>query len=76
MNQPELETKLELRVAILEAQVVALQKRAELNDEVDKRPWWEKIRGTFADDELFDEAMRLGREYRVNTKIEDEFDEE
>jgi hypothetical protein len=27
-------------------------------------PWWEKIAGTFEDDEAYDEAMRLGREWR------------
>ena len=27
-------------------------------------PWWKRIAGVFADDPAFDEAMRLGREYR------------
>lgn len=27
-------------------------------------PWWEKITGTFKDDPEYDEAMRLGAEYR------------
>ena len=30
----------------------------------DARPWWDKIAGTFANDSIYEEAMRLGREYR------------
>ena len=26
--------------------------------------WWEQIAGTLADNSAYDEAMRLGREYR------------
>lgn len=71
MTQQELET----RVANLEATVAELKKQIG-KPAANEKPWWEKIRGTFADDEMFEEAMRLGREYRVNTKVEDEFDEE
>ena len=28
------------------------------------QPWWEKIIGTVSDDSAYDEAMKLGREYR------------
>ena len=34
----------------------------------DDRPWPEKIFGTFANDPDYEEAMRLGREYRESTK--------
>jgi hypothetical protein len=34
----------------------------------DNRPWAEKIFGTFANDPVYDEAMRLGRKYRESTK--------
>ena len=28
------------------------------------QPWWEKISGTFPDDDAFDRAEQLGREWR------------
>jgi hypothetical protein len=31
-------------------------------------PWWKKIVGTFANDPAYDEAMRLGREYRESLR--------
>lgn len=31
-------------------------------------PWWERIVGTFKDDPDYDEAMRLGREYRESLR--------
>lgn len=41
----------------------------------DTRPWWERIRGTFKDDPAYEEAMRLGREYRESLRPrEDEGD--
>lgn len=33
------------------------------------KPWWEEIRGTFRDDPVYDEAMRLGREWRESQPI-------
>jgi hypothetical protein len=30
----------------------------------DDLPWWERISGIFADDPAFEEAMKLGREWR------------
>ncbi len=53
--------ELEERVAYLEAEVARLKNKVEGDS---SRPWWEKITGTFADDPAYDEAMRLGREYR------------
>lgn len=55
--------QLEERVAILEAEVGQLKKRLATRPAVGK-PWWEQITGTFADDPAFEEAERLGREYR------------
>ncbi len=55
-------TTLEDRVSALEAQVAHLL--------VDKQaakpevPWWRQRYGAFQDDEMYDEAMRLGAEYR------------
>lgn len=54
--------QLEERVAYLEAEVARLKNKVE--NDVSARPWWEQIVGTFADNAAYDEAMRLGREYR------------
>jgi hypothetical protein len=55
--------QLERRVHALEAQVAWL--KAQLEEAVGPQvPWWQKISGSFANDPEFDEAMRLGREWR------------
>lgn len=54
--------QLEERVAYLEAEVARLKNKIE--NDLSFRPWWEQIAGTFADNSAYDEAMRLGREYR------------
>jgi hypothetical protein len=54
--------QLEERVAYLEAEVARLKNKVE-NDS-SSGSWWERIAGTFADNSAYDEAMRLGREYR------------
>jgi hypothetical protein len=54
--------QLEERVAHLEAEVARLKNKIENN--LFSKPWWERIAGTFADNSAYDEAMRLGREYR------------
>jgi hypothetical protein len=54
---------LEERVAVLEAEVANLKQSVGSSTETQK-PWWEKIWGTFKDDPHYEEAMRLGREYR------------
>lgn len=50
---------LERRIAALEAEVARMKERTP-----DSAPWWQRVAGTFANDPLFEEAMRLGREYR------------
>ncbi len=51
---------LEERVRLLESRVHGL-----LNGgAADATPWWDNIRGTFRGDPHYDEAMRLGREWR------------
>jgi hypothetical protein len=59
--------KLESRVAALEAKVEQLQRRLEAVIP-DAKPWWEHVVGAFADDPAFEEAMRLGREYRESLR--------
>lgn len=54
--------QLEERVAYLETEVARLKNKVEAS--VSPKPWWEQIAGTFAENSAYDEAMRLGREYR------------
>ena len=54
---------LEERVAVLEQEVARLkQERREAVKAC--VPWWEQRFGAFKDDPAYDEAMRLGAEYR------------
>jgi len=62
---------LEERVAALEAEF-ALLKKERTNEAQPKKPWWEEIRGTFKNDPDYEEAMRLGREYRESLRPKDE----
>ncbi len=64
--------EIENRLAVLEAEVALLKGKVEKNS--DNKPWYEKIAGTFADDPIYDEAMRLGREYRESQR--EEYDED
>ena len=58
---------LEGRIAALEAEVEQLKARfqREVNGQA---VWWERIAGAFADDSAFEEAMRLGQEYRESQR--------
>ena len=67
--------EIEKRLADLEAEVALLKSKI-ANQNGNEKPWYEKIAGTFADDPIYDEAMRLGREYRESQKmVYDEDDE-
>jgi hypothetical protein len=46
----------------LKAEATHLKSKLEIDSS--SRPWWEQIAGTFAGNSVYDEAMRLGREYR------------
>ena len=65
-------TELELRVSALEKELAKLKEKLAKEHNSDL-PWWKQISGAFADSEDFEEAMRIGREYRKNLK---DFDEE
>jgi hypothetical protein len=51
------------RVAALETEVARLKAKLD-EQEKGRLPWWEQIAGTFANDPAYEEAMRLGREWR------------
>lgn len=73
MAAPKTAIKLESRVAALEAKVEELQQKlviapTETPEANHAKPWWEHIVGAFADDPDFEEAMRLGREYRESLR--------
>jgi hypothetical protein len=57
-------TEIEIRVSALENEIATLKEKLA---KIEKTPtaWWQKVSGTFADDADFEEAMRLGREYRL-----------
>ncbi len=52
------------RISVLENELNLLKQKFE-QIEKQELPWWKKIIGTFADDPAHEEAMRLGREYRL-----------
>lgn len=53
----------EERLAALEAEVARLKARL-ARKATPNKPWWQLIAGTFAHDPMYEEAMRLGREWR------------
>lgn len=59
--------QIEQRVAALEAEVTLLKQKLEAVTKP-TAPWWQQIYGTFADDPLYEEAMRSGREYRESLR--------
>jgi hypothetical protein len=66
-------TEIEKRLSDLEKEVAVLKEKAQ-KEEKTKEPWWKQIVGTFADDPAHEEAMRLGREYRLSQK--EDYDKE
>ena len=56
--------RLEERVTVLEAELARV--KAQIG--IEKKPWWEEIAGTFANDPIYVEAMKLGRKYRESTR--------
>jgi hypothetical protein len=54
---------LERRIDALEREVRSI-KLAISESEKTQRPWWERLAGAFKDDELFDEMVKAGRNYR------------
>lgn len=64
-------TELENRIAALEAEVALLKNKAEKNGNIET-PWYKRI-PKFGGNPAYEEATRLGREYRESQKdVEDE----
>lgn len=55
--------RLEKRVAALETELTQL-KQLLTHAPMGKRPWWEEVAGSFESDPTFDEAVRIGQEWR------------
>ena len=53
---------IEKRVAALEEELARLRRKIEVAEST--RPWWERIAGTFEKDPVYEQAMKMGREYR------------
>jgi hypothetical protein len=83
MKNPQLETpsphqfaeyarQVELRISALEADLTevkaGLADSPELPALPKAQPWWVEISGSFADNPLFDDAVRYGEEWRKSAE--------
>jgi len=55
--------QIEERLAVLEAEIAQLKKQMAQGATL-QRPWWKEIAGSFANDPVFQKAMKLGEDYR------------
>ncbi len=62
---------LEERMLAMERELAQIKQQLQSQAAPSPLPWWEKIAGTFAASEHYDEAMRLGREYRASQQLKD-----
>jgi len=70
----ELETTFAQRISTLEEEVSRLSQRTDDEQGAEEVAWWKKIWGTFKNDPEYDEAMRLGREYRESLRPQEEME--
>ena len=63
-------TSIEDRLDAIEKELSEVKKRLEEKLPTSTIPWWEQISGTFKDCPAYDEAMRLGREWRESQRME------
>ena len=68
----QLKSEVLSRVAKLEEQVTRLTVKIETPESPLETAWWKKIVGVYKDDPEFEEAARLGREYRESLRLTDE----
>ena len=61
-------TEIEVRISVLEREVSTLKSKLTQFEQRPQTAWWQEISGSFANDADYDEAMRLGREYRLSQK--------
>ena len=61
--------EIEKRIKTLEAEVALLKSKVAKNGDIPEVPWWKQRIGLFADNPAYEEAMRLGREYRLSQKM-------
>ena len=67
-------TSVEERLSIVEQELAQVKQQLATDKLQTKIPWWEKIAGTFANSEGYEDAMRLGREYRESLRPKDDED--
>lgn len=60
-------SEIEVRLSALEREIATLKRKVDKGDGTDK-PWWQNISGKFSESENFEEAERIGREYRKNLR--------
>ena len=58
-------TSLEERLTIVEEEVAQLKLQKNRETTPASNPWLDQVFGAFADDPLFEEAVRYGREWRA-----------
>lgn len=58
---------IESRVATLETELAQMKQMLSVFVEK-KAPWWLKVAGSFENDATFDEAVRLGQEWRKSAE--------
>ena len=68
-------TEIETRISVLESELALLKQKFE-RIEKKELPWWKQRIGIFADDPAHEEAMRLGREYRLSQREDYDEDDE
>jgi hypothetical protein len=59
---------LEGRLTLVERELAELKHLLADNKVQSATPWWERMFGTYAESEGFEEAVRLGREYRESLR--------
>lgn len=68
---------LEERMTAMEQEIARLKLELQAVKPQETIPWWQQISGVFKDCPEFDEAMRLGREWRESQRMDyDEDDAE
>ena len=67
----QLEETVSRRIAKLEEQISQLERQVNTVP-ASSEAWWKKIVGVYRDDPEFEEAMRLGREYRESQRPQDD----